>query len=232
MHRCVAFARVHTFLSSITLQNGFLNSYSLILLCLHYLQAVVTPAILPNLQAICPQMFAEEQSIEKCLLFQELPTQFGEARAHTKAPAANLFFSAVINPNDATLGELLIGFFDYFSAFDFDNWAISIARGCVFNRCVGVKGAQIVTIANGNCRSELCKSTDRYKMFIEEPYDRKNTARCVTNDKNFARIIEAIKHGRAAFLGKKKPDINRLGIQPLRSSKKLAKNAHILGAQI
>ncbi|KAI6178759.1 hypothetical protein M3Y98_00536600 [Aphelenchoides besseyi] len=148
---------------------GFLNSYSLILLCLHYLQAVVSPPILPNLQTLFPEQFSDFVELGKTSLFLDL-------ERHPKL-------------NTMSVGELLIGMFDYYSKFDFNNWAISVRTGKTFSR------------------RELCKSTDRFCMFIEEPYDRNNTARCVTDPDNFEVIMETFRSARRHFLGKKKPDL-------------------------
>lgn len=42
-------------------------------------------------------------------------------------------------------------------------------------------------------RSELSYSMNRFKIFIEEPYDLQNTARCVTQDEQWDAIQEAFK---------------------------------------
>jgi len=162
--------------------SGFLNSYSLILLCIHFLQAVVKPAILPNLQHVFPDLFSGQRALDYCLLFQDLNMIYPDPRN-----------------NKSTVGELLIAFFDYYAKFDFDNYAISVARGTHFPR------------------SELEESSQRYKIFVEEPYDFRNTARCVTHDWNYDLIRETFRSARQLFLGKKKPDLRNLGITELYS---------------
>jgi hypothetical protein len=52
----------------------------------------------------------------------------------------------------------------------------------------------------------------RYKIFIEEPFDRNNTARCVTNDVHFEMIHETFKNARSWFCGKRRPDISNIGV--------------------
>ncbi|KAI6203356.1 hypothetical protein M3Y94_00546800 [Aphelenchoides besseyi] len=154
---------------------GFLNSYSLILLCLHYLQAVVSPPILPNLQTLFPEQFSDFVELNSTSLFLDLERRYPDPKLNTMS-----------------VGELLIGMFDYYSKFDFDNWAISVRKGRTFKRC------------------ELCSSTDRFCMFIEEPYDLNNTARCVTDRENFDVIMETFRSARRHFLGKKKPDLRSI----------------------
>ncbi|VDM62790.1 unnamed protein product [Angiostrongylus costaricensis] len=61
--------------------------------------------------------------------------------------------------NNQSIGELLIGFFHYYAAFDFENVAISMRDACVFSRANMTPEAFI------------------YRVFIEEPFDGKNTAR-------------------------------------------------------
>lgn len=56
--------------------NGFLNSYSIILLVIHFLQVAITPAILPNLQALYPELFHEKRPLNECALFQTLPVRY------------------------------------------------------------------------------------------------------------------------------------------------------------
>lgn len=52
--------------------SGMLNSYSLILLVIHFLQVAIKPAILPNLQDCFPELFSDFRPLSQCALFQEL----------------------------------------------------------------------------------------------------------------------------------------------------------------
>ncbi|KAI6182334.1 hypothetical protein M3Y97_00369000 [Aphelenchoides bicaudatus] len=158
--------------------NGTLNSYSIILLVIHFLQVAVSPSILPNLQECYPNLFNENRPLNQCVLFQDLDRKYSDPSL-----------------NKQTVGELLIAFFDYYSKFDFENWAISICDARVFPR------------------EELADSTLRFKIFIEEPFDKRNTARCVTSEINFGLIKQTFIMARNCFLGKRRPDILRLGIQ-------------------
>ncbi|VDL64598.1 unnamed protein product, partial [Nippostrongylus brasiliensis] len=120
---------------------GSFNSYSLILLVLHYFQCGVQPAVLPNLQFLYPDKFGSTPPLSELHLFQDLNTLPREP------------------PNNQTVGELLVGFFHYYAAFDFENIAISMRNSCVISR------------------SQMPPDTYMYCVFIEEPFDRNNTAR-------------------------------------------------------
>ncbi|GMT10636.1 hypothetical protein PFISCL1PPCAC_1936, partial [Pristionchus fissidentatus] len=149
---------------------GTFNSYSLILLVLHYLQCGVVPAILPNLQVLYHTRFGERPELSDLNLFGEftppLPRRI---------------------PNEQSVGEVLIGFFEYYSRFDFTLSAISIRKGMVFPR------------------SQLPAETTKAPLFIEEPFDGKNTARCVRREYMGA-IRTAFQHGAESFR-KRTPDL-------------------------
>uniref|UniRef100_A0AAF5PJZ0 PAP-associated domain-containing protein n=1 Tax=Wuchereria bancrofti TaxID=6293 RepID=A0AAF5PJZ0_WUCBA len=144
---------------------GTLNSYSLILMVLHFLQCGALPPVLPNLQFLYPSLFNATCSLDSLELFRDLPQPLPPREFNTE-----------------TIGELLIAFFDYFAHFDFKNKAISIRNGCVYSRDL------------------LADNTMRFKIFIEEPYDQRNTARCVTSIENLQLIREAFTSARNAFL--------------------------------
>ncbi|EPB70247.1 PAP/25A associated domain protein [Ancylostoma ceylanicum] len=127
--------------------SGSFNSYSLILLVLHYFQCGVQPAVLPNLQHVYPEVFGCTPPLERPLNMQ-------------------------------TVGELLVGFFHYYATFDFENMAISMRNACVFSR------------------TELKPDTFLFRVFIEEPFDRNNTARCVTKSYVMDRIERAFRQAR------------------------------------
>ncbi|EGT32445.1 hypothetical protein CAEBREN_23525 [Caenorhabditis brenneri] len=97
--------------------DGYLNSYSLILMVIHYLQCGVTPAVLPNLQYLFPDVFDRKIPIDDLRLYGEITD--------------NLPTSV---PNTWSIGELLIGFFFYFAHFDFDHYAISVRSAQVVPR--------------------------------------------------------------------------------------------------
>ncbi|VDN01447.1 unnamed protein product [Thelazia callipaeda] len=144
---------------------GTLNSYSLILMVLHFLQCGSLPPVLPNLQFLYPNLFNATCSVDDLELFRELPYPLPTREINTE-----------------TVGELLLAFFDYYARFDFKNKAISIRNGCIYSR------------------TNLPGNTVRFKIFIEEPYDQKNTARCVTSIDNLNLIRKAFIAARDAFL--------------------------------
>ena len=58
-------------------QDGTFNSYSLILLVLHFMQCACQPAIVPNLQEMCPNIFNGQLPLEQLRFFQD-ETTFGK----------------------------------------------------------------------------------------------------------------------------------------------------------
>uniref|UniRef100_A0AC35UFY2 PAP-associated domain-containing protein n=1 Tax=Rhabditophanes sp. KR3021 TaxID=114890 RepID=A0AC35UFY2_9BILA len=137
-------------------QFGYFNSYSIALLVLHYLQAGVHPYILPNLHKLYPKIFKDQMAL-MCL---EYDKKFEPPRT-----------SQHPDVNRQPVGELLIGFFHYYNAFDFNNLAISI-------RCGG-------TMKRYGC---IHDDPMQYRLFIEEPFDHKNTARCLTEKDNWEHV--------------------------------------------
>ncbi|KAK0410141.1 hypothetical protein QR680_004971 [Steinernema hermaphroditum] len=144
---------------------GTFNSYSLILMVLHFLQTGCSPPVLPNLQFLFREQFTGEIPLEELSLFEDLPPWPRKA------------------VNKQSIGELVIGFFEYYSNFDFDHIGISVHRGDIFHR------------------NDLPESSERFKLYIEEPFDGQNTARCITKTENFNKILNAIMRARNAFLG-------------------------------
>jgi poly(A) RNA polymerase GLD2 len=128
--------------------HGTLNSYSLLLLVIHYLQTAVLPPVLPSLQALYPHVFTMRRPAHTLT--------FGEPAMVAPVPPE-------LRPcNTASVGELLVGFFAYYArTFDWRAHAISIRHACVINR---------------KCMDE---QSNKYDIFVEEPYDLANTARCV-----------------------------------------------------
>ncbi|KAE9417210.1 hypothetical protein Angca_004183, partial [Angiostrongylus cantonensis] len=154
---------------------GSFNSYSLILLVLHYFQCGVKPAVLPNLQYLYPDKFGCMPPLNELNLFQTLQ----------RLPPRM--------QNNQSIGELLIGFFHYYAAFDFENVAISMRDACVFSR------------------ANMAPEASIYRVFIEEPFDGKNTARCVTKSYTIGRIRHAFKQARDAF-SKFPPSLQRINV--------------------
>ncbi|CAD6195905.1 unnamed protein product [Caenorhabditis auriculariae] len=119
--------------------HGTLNSYSLILMVVHYLQCGVQPAVLPNLQHLFPHLFSSDTPLEQLVLFQK-----------------NWTF-LIVQRIKMTLGELLVGFFHYFAIFNFNKNAISIRHG----RALPKQGASHIYIEEpfdgGNTARAVCR---------------------------------------------------------------------------
>ncbi|CAD6186808.1 unnamed protein product [Caenorhabditis auriculariae] len=139
---------------------GYFNSYSLILLVIHYLQCGVHPPVLPNLQRLFPEYFSLDIPLNSLVLF------------HRRFPLPDA------PVNTWLLGELLIGFFQYYSRFDFANYGISIREGRVIPR--------------GRIKASG-------EVYIEEPYDTYNTARTVTDPERMRHIREKFAEACEAF---------------------------------
>ncbi|XP_017130559.2 poly(A) RNA polymerase gld-2 homolog B isoform X2 [Drosophila elegans] len=135
-----------------------ISSYSLVLMVLHYLQHACVPHVLPCLHTLYPEKFQLGQ--QDCL---------------------DLDLIESIEPypalNSQTLGEHLLGFFKYYSSFDFRNLAISIRTGGV--------------LPVSTCRMAKSPKNDVYQwkeLNIEEPFDLSNTARSVYDYATFERV--------------------------------------------
>ncbi|KAH8368777.1 hypothetical protein KR084_001668 [Drosophila pseudotakahashii] len=135
-----------------------ISSYSLVLMVLHYLQHACVPHVLPCLHTLYPEKFQLGQ--QDCL---------------------DLDLIEPIEPyqalNNQTLGEHLLGFFKYYSSFDFRNFAISIRTGGV--------------LPVATCRMAKSPKNDVYQwkeLNIEEPFDLSNTARSVYDYATFERV--------------------------------------------
>lgn len=96
---------------------GTLSSYSWVLMVVHFLQCGTQSPVLPNLLKECPEIFNDVVDVKN--LDWDLDVAGLKLKPST---------------NNATAAELLIGFFDYYVNFNFDNWAISIRDGAVFQR--------------------------------------------------------------------------------------------------
>uniref|UniRef100_A0A1B0GL72 Uncharacterized protein n=2 Tax=Lutzomyia longipalpis TaxID=7200 RepID=A0A1B0GL72_LUTLO len=87
-------------------KNSTISSYSLVLMVIHFLQAGVTPAILPCLHKMYPEKFGADNDIRTINIHENL--------------------KAYNSQNQQTLGELFLQFLEYFSNFDYSLYAISV----------------------------------------------------------------------------------------------------------
>ncbi|XP_030386586.1 poly(A) RNA polymerase gld-2 homolog B isoform X2 [Scaptodrosophila lebanonensis] len=135
-----------------------ISSYSLVLMVLHYLQYGCVPHVLPCLHALYPEKFnLGQQDCVDLDLIEPIETY--------------------ATHNTQTLGEHLLGFFKYYSNFDFRNYAISVRTGGVLPVAV--------------CRMAKSYKNDAHQwkeLNIEEPFDLSNTARSVYDFATFERV--------------------------------------------
>jgi hypothetical protein len=104
---------------------------------LHFLQVAADPPILPNLQKLHPAFFSNQLPLERIKIFEELPSPLPGSTyfaSDFKAMTSNIRQLSAAPTNERAVGELLIGFFDYYASFDFRETAISIARGRTYSR--------------------------------------------------------------------------------------------------
>lgn len=89
-----------------------LAGFAVVLLVIHYLQVGCDPPVAPALQQLFPQVFPISNNAHIDMLTADIPQQIRSFKSD----------------NTQSLGELLIGFFQYFSSFDW-NKTISIRAG-------------------------------------------------------------------------------------------------------
>ncbi|CAJ0951091.1 unnamed protein product, partial [Mesorhabditis belari] len=144
-------------------QGGMLNSHSYQLMALHYLQCGVSPPILPNLQFLQPEIFNDDRDLEEVTL-----------SSTTELPPVEI---PAFEQNNASLGELLCGFFYYFSDFPWQTEAISIRNGAVVSR------------------AEITEEKGHSLMYIQEPYQESNAARTMNRPPLFDWLLSSIEAG-------------------------------------
>jgi poly(A) RNA polymerase GLD2 len=135
-----------------------ISSYSLVLMVIHYLQSGCKEAVLPCLHQMYPDKFSPYIDVEKIKVNEQIP----KWDSH----------------NQDSLGELLIGFLEYYARkFDYARAAVSVRLGC-------------------HVPIKLCMQTRSYKndphqwkyLCVEEPFDLTNTARSVYDKEAFDKI--------------------------------------------
>ncbi|XP_020917669.1 poly(A) RNA polymerase GLD2-A-like [Exaiptasia diaphana] len=137
-------------------KDGTLSSYALTLMTIHFLQCGCKPPVLPSLQQMFPDFFSDDGNVQDLM---KLDVQkFFQERNISRSQ------------NVESLGELLLGFFQYFSnTFSWSSSVISVRLGRVYSTEFGV----------------LPKN--KY-IYIEEPFDSNNVAKTVYNSENFNKI--------------------------------------------
>uniref|UniRef100_A0A915PBE8 PAP-associated domain-containing protein n=1 Tax=Meloidogyne floridensis TaxID=298350 RepID=A0A915PBE8_9BILA len=139
------------------------NSYTVSLMIIHFLQCGVYPPILPNLFKMFPKHFDGTGNVEDLDYAMELDLP--------KIPK-----------NERTIGELIYGFFDYYTRFNYDEWGISIKDGKIFDR-------------------NILPDTEReYMFFIEEAYDGMTVPKNLKRQSNLMEIVGEFKQARLSIL--------------------------------
>lgn len=83
--------------------------------------------------------------------------------------------------NTMSIGELLLGFFEYYSSFNFNEFAVSVRTG--------------TKLTIDECRFVKAPKNDPHQwkyLCIEEPFDHTNTARSVFDLETFKHIRNVI----------------------------------------
>ncbi|KAL3998386.1 Cid1 poly A polymerase family protein [Acanthocheilonema viteae] len=145
------------------------TSYSLVLMVIHYLQCGLKQPILPSLQVVYPKRFSASADVRSLNVSSHLDPPPGWVTNET-----------------ITLGELLIGFLEYYAfKFDYLKDAISVRLGSKTERTVVARQPSPYNsnIAQWNC---IC---------IEEPFTLSNTAHSVHNQMVFDAIRQAFVDG-------------------------------------
>lgn len=137
---------------------GYLSSYNWQLMVIHYLQQC-QPCILPSLQLLYSRQFDAYESV---LNYVNLPQV--------------CFNTSLMMTNRQSLGELLKGFVEYYSTFNYNRHAISVRLGQVISlyQCSGI-------------------NWDNVKIGVEEPFNRQNSAYSVHGYYSFTKIVNCFK---------------------------------------
>lgn len=136
---------------------NFFVGFALVLLIIHYLQAGCSPAVLPALQKDFPELFRSPKTTVVTEITNDLP------------PQVQSYKSA----NTQSLGELLIGFFKYYTAFNWDR-TISVRMG----------------VTQPTRRGRIWSGP---YIKLADPTDEGNVTRAVYSLNEFTRIKNALK---------------------------------------
>lgn len=140
------------------------SSYTLILMLIHYLQVDCSPPILP------------------CLNLHQMM----EKRLNSKMKEDSVLLNGLPDfrsDNHQSLSELFIGFLDYYgNRFDYSSDVVSVRAGRIMKKEVARE-----------YRSPKNTSTQWHFICVEEPFDRTNTARSVSDYESFKRVTNVFK---------------------------------------
>ncbi|KHJ96069.1 PAP/25A associated domain protein [Oesophagostomum dentatum] len=151
------------------------TSYSLVLMVIHYLQCGTDPGVLPSLQQMFPRRFANKCDVRTLNITLPLDT-----------PATTEWHYS----DKSTLGELLIGFLDYYAnKFDYDRDAISVRLGKRIDRAVIARQRP-----NGGYQQNGTNWRSQWRCIcIEEPFTYSNTAHSIYDEMVFDAIKAAFR---------------------------------------
>lgn len=142
-------------------KNMTISSYSLVLMVIHFLQCGVSPPVLPCLHEMFPEKFNIILKSNDLGGFVDQHEDIGPYESQ----------------NMQTLGELFLNFLEYYSNFDYTQYAISVRTGSILPIEV--------------CRQAKSIKNDIHQwkeLCIEEPFDLTNTARSVYDCETFERV--------------------------------------------
>ena len=137
------------------ISNSF-SGFAVVLLVIHYLQAGCTPPVVPALQQIFPDVFQTSNNVLIDKLIADVPLKIRSFKSENKQ----------------SLGELLIGFFQYYSTFNWDK-TMSIRTG----------GTRPTPMYDKIWRGPYIR--------LEDPSDGGNVTRSVFDVDEFSRIKRA-----------------------------------------
>ncbi|KAJ8953350.1 hypothetical protein NQ314_007359 [Rhamnusium bicolor] len=145
-------------------KNMTISSYSWALMVIHYLQCGVTPPVLPCLHGLVPEKFNSDNENHSMDVQEEIAS-----------------IKNFRSDNTLCLGELLVGFLQYYSVYNYNQFAISVRAGC--------------RLPIDECRYMKAPKNDPHQwkyLCIEEPFDFTNTARSVFDPEIFKHIKDII----------------------------------------
>ncbi|KAH7697666.1 PAP/25A associated domain containing protein [Aphelenchoides avenae] len=150
-------------------------SYALNLMVLHYLLYACTPSVLPNLLLRHSDHFSLDIPLENLKLLSE-PFPWMDPATTSGTPK-----------NNQSLGELVLGFFDYYADFDFLNQVIAVSGPYPLSRTT----LQLVW-------TKMWAEMHAGPILVVDPYEFYNPARSV-NFETFPRVAATFKAARDAL---------------------------------
>jgi hypothetical protein len=147
--------------------NGYPNNYSYILLAVHYMQV---RNVIPNLQSTMPKHFADDHNIDT--LYAQVCAHVQRANCNQELPDMHTPMSKLVD------GELSMHWrrmMRYLSTLPFETHWVSI-------RCAALLDRAHISPSNA--------ALNKYRTIIEDPYEKKNTARCLIDEQKVQQVNE------------------------------------------